>query len=127
MARSILTPYELGIELGNEEPQSGEVAVNSDRSGVSSKCDFCNERVDSGLAQGLEPGQDPEATPACVVACSGNALHFGDLNNPDSLVARLIEENKVVRLQLELGTDPSVYYISTNCRCDVKGSDAVGE
>jgi phenylacetyl-CoA:acceptor oxidoreductase subunit 1 len=68
-------------------------------------------RVDAGLAQGLQPGLDAEATPACVAICSTGTLHFGDLDDPDSEVSRLIRENKTARLQEELGTDPSVYYI----------------
>jgi Fe-S-cluster-containing dehydrogenase component len=117
----------LYIEPGNEEPQSGEGAGNTDRIGVASKCDFCCDRVDSGLARGLEPGQDSDATPACVVSCSGNALHFGDFGDPDSVVSRLIQENEVVRLQLELDTDPSICYIPTLCRCEAEESDAVPE
>jgi phenylacetyl-CoA:acceptor oxidoreductase subunit 1 len=86
-------------------------APNLDHIGVATKCNFCLPRVDAGLAQGLQPGLDPEATPACVISCSANALHFGDLDDPDSEVSQLIRENKTARLQEELGTDPAVYYI----------------
>jgi len=34
--------------------------------GTTEKCNFCMERIDSGLAKGLRPGVDREATPACV-------------------------------------------------------------
>ena len=37
--------------------------------------------------QGLTPGVDPEATPACVNACIAEALAFGDLDDPDSNVS----------------------------------------
>jgi phenylacetyl-CoA:acceptor oxidoreductase subunit 1 len=67
--------------------------------------------VDSGLAKGLQPGLDPEATPACVATCSANALLFGDLNDPDSVVSRMIEEKKTFCLLEEMKTGPSVYYI----------------
>lgn len=86
-------------------------ATNPDRVGVATKCNFCTPRVDAGLAQGLQPGLDAEATPACVLSCSAQALHFGDLDDPDSVVSQLIRENKTVRLQEEVGTDPAVYYI----------------
>jgi phenylacetyl-CoA:acceptor oxidoreductase 27-kDa subunit len=78
---------------------------------VASKCNFCKERVDQGIAMGLEPGADPAATPACVVNCTAKALHFGDLDNPRSEVSLLLKESRVVCLQEEIGTQPSLYYI----------------
>jgi len=79
--------------------------------GVSVKCNFCLPKVENGVARQLTPGVDPEATPDCVLACSGNVLHFGDLNDPQSNVSRLLRENKAVRLQESLGTEPSIFYI----------------
>lgn len=80
--------------------------------GVCTKCNFCVERVDNGLAQGLQPGIHPEATPMCVNYCISEALHFGDLEDPTSEVAKMISDNKVTRLREDLGTEPSVYYIA---------------
>jgi Fe-S-cluster-containing dehydrogenase component len=76
------------------------------------------------MLQGLQPGRDREATPICVVSCSSNALHFGDLDDPDSTVSRLIRENNVVRLHEELDTDPSVYYILSSCRENTSAIDS---
>src|SRR3972149_3506546 len=81
------------------------------RSGVAQKCTFCIERIDDGLAQGLVPGVDPAATPACVNSCIADALHFGDLDNPDSNVARMIRDNKTFGMHEELGTGPNIHYI----------------
>jgi phenylacetyl-CoA:acceptor oxidoreductase subunit 1 len=78
--------------------------------GVVDKCDFCFKRVREGLTAGLKPGTDQDATPFCVIACMSEALYFGDVEDPDSEVSRLIAEG-VVQLLPELGTDPSVYYI----------------
>ena len=82
-----LTPYE---ERKYQEWQVGTV----------SKCNFCVERVD----QGQEP--------ACVVACPCGARVFGDLDDPDSEVSRLIREFRGTQLRSEAGTDPSVYYLT---------------
>jgi len=79
--------------------------------GVSSKCTFCMHRIDKGIKKGLKPGIDPEATPACVNACIAKARYFGDLDDPNSEVSRLIKERRGFRLLEELGTDPSVYYL----------------
>jgi len=82
-----------------------------EKTGTCIKCNFCMERVHSGLKIGLVPGTHPEATPLCVIACSAGALHFGDINDPASRISRLLKENKAVCLQEELGTLPSVFYI----------------
>jgi|WetSurMetagenome_2_1015567.scaffolds.fasta_scaffold243585_1 phenylacetyl-CoA:acceptor oxidoreductase 27-kDa subunit len=79
--------------------------------GVSVKCNFCLPKVENGIARQLKPGVDPDATPDCVLACSGTVLHFGDLNDPQSNVSRLIKEHKAIRLQERLGTEPSIFYI----------------
>lgn len=109
-ARTIL-PKGFEFELGDGpwEPESSE--DQPDHAGVCTKCNFCLPRVQAGLAQGLKPGVDAEATPACVVNCSAGALHFGDLDDPESNVSRLLRENRTVRLQEELGTGPAVHYI----------------
>ena len=79
--------------------------------GVVEKCNFCLERIDEGLAKGLKPGIDREATPACVISCPTKALHFGDLDDPYSEIARLIKEKKGKAFHSEYGTEPSIYYI----------------
>jgi phenylacetyl-CoA:acceptor oxidoreductase subunit 1 len=79
--------------------------------GVAQKCTFCVDRIDYGLANGLEPGIDPEATPACVNSCLSKALTFGDTDNPDSNVSRLLKENKSFRMHEELGTGPNIHYL----------------
>lgn len=68
--------------------------------GVVEKCNFCAERVDEGLK------------PACVEVCPSQALTFGDLNDPNSEVRAIINERATQRRKPELGTEPSVYYIT---------------
>jgi phenylacetyl-CoA:acceptor oxidoreductase 27-kDa subunit len=81
------------------------------RVGVATKCDFCVGRIDAGTARGLTPGVDPEATPACVNSCIAGALHFGDRDDPQSNVSRLLEENSHFRMHEALGTGPGFYYL----------------
>lgn len=92
-------------------PQWGTPEVERRPRGVMEKCTFCIHRVTGALEQGLTPGVDPEVTPACVNICPVEARHFGDLNDPDSPVSRIIATTPTFRLREEIGTDASVYYI----------------
>jgi phenylacetyl-CoA:acceptor oxidoreductase subunit 1 len=92
-------------------PTWGIAEIERRPRGVVEKCTFCVHRIDAGLASGLVPGVDPEATPACVNVCPVNARVFGDLKDPESRVAQLIESSATFRLREELGTRPGVYYI----------------
>lgn len=66
--------------------------------GVVEKCTLCYER----LAKGLQP--------ACVEASKG-ALIFGDVEDTNSEVRKVLSERYSFRRRPELGTQPSVYYI----------------
>jgi Fe-S-cluster-containing dehydrogenase component len=92
-------------------PTWGQPEVPRRPRGVVEKCSFCYQRIDRGLAMGLTPGVDNEATPACVVACPVGARVFGDLNDPDSTVSQLLADNPAYRLRDDLGTSPRVYYL----------------
>lgn len=75
------------------------------------KCSFCMEKIDEGLKKGLVPGVDREATPACVNTCYTHARVFGDLDDSNSEVSRLIREHNAYTLCPETEAGPSVYYI----------------
>ena len=81
------------------------------RLAVATKCTFCVDRIDAGLAAGLTPGVDPAATPACVNSCIAEALAFGDLEDPNSNVSQLLEKNQSFRMHEELGTKPGFHYL----------------
>lgn len=66
--------------------------------GVVEKCLFCHER----LAVGKQP--------ACVEASNG-ALIFGDLEDPNSEVRKILSSYITIQRKPELGTRPSVYYL----------------
>ena len=111
MARSIIFHSEYDFEDNMQPKAQNAPGENQSKIGVCTKCNFCSPKVNTGLEKGLTPGVDADATPACVLSCTGEALHFGDLNDPDSAVSKLIQENDTTCLQEELGTEPSVYYI----------------
>jgi molybdopterin-containing oxidoreductase family iron-sulfur binding subunit len=82
--------------------------------GVMEKCTFCVQRINEekieAKAEG-EPLQDGAIKPACVQSCTANALVFGDLNDPESQVARLAKSARGNLLLEELGAKPNVTYL----------------
>lgn len=68
--------------------------------GVVEKCNFCAERI--GIGQ----------QPACVEACGeSKAIVFGNLNDPNSEIRKMLKENHTLQRNPALGTLPSVFYI----------------
>jgi len=65
------------------------------------KCTFCQHLVDKGI------------TPACITTCQGQARIFGDLNDPNSEVAKLIKQHGAEQNVLlpDKDTAPQVFYI----------------
>ena len=49
--------------------------------------------------------------PMCVQACVGYARFFGDLDDPNSEVSKLLASREYTQLHTEFGTKPSVYYL----------------
>jgi dimethyl sulfoxide reductase iron-sulfur subunit len=92
-------------------PEWGTPQVERRPRGVVEKCTFCVQRIDRGLSQGLVPGIDSAATPACVVACPVNARIFGDILDLESPVTKYLQEHEAFRLHEEWGTQPKVHYI----------------
>lgn len=74
--------------------------INSETK-VADNCDFC---LKTKLANGEEP--------ACVQACRHGALYFGDVNDPQSIISRLLRVKDTVRIRPHLGTEPSLRYVT---------------
>ncbi|TVQ99743.1 MAG: 4Fe-4S dicluster domain-containing protein [Desulfovibrionales bacterium] len=66
--------------------------------GVVEKCTFCEDRLARGQI------------PACVEVSEG-AMLFGDLDNQDSEVRRVLRERFSLRRKPSLGTKPHVFYL----------------
>ena len=65
------------------------------------KCTFCRDKRQLV----------PDAQPYCVETCHQKARIFGDLDDPNSEVSKLIGSVKTDRIFTEIGTDPQIYYI----------------
>ena len=100
------------VEPNAFTPEYGHPEVERRPRGVMEKCNFCEHRIDSGLARGLVPGIDAAATPACVDVCPTGARVFGDLNDSESPISKILASTKTpIRLREDLSTEPKVYYI----------------
>ena len=108
-ARSLID--QTGYAFGDTPTTAEAARTGRETAGVATKCSFCVGRIDAGLARGLVPGQDPDATPLCVNSCISGALSFGDIEDPASPVNRLLAENQSFRMHESEGTEPGFHYI----------------
>lgn len=92
-------------------PTWGTPEVERRPRGVVEKCTFCVHRIDRGLEQGLTPGIDHAATPACVNVCPVGARIFGDVRDPESPITKYLAEHETFRLREDFGTEPKVHYV----------------
>jgi Fe-S-cluster-containing dehydrogenase component len=69
------------------------------RSHIVEKCIFCEHRVEKNKL------------PFCVESCPARARVFGDINDPNSEISKLLKKHKGTVLKPEEGTSPNVYYI----------------
>lgn len=67
--------------------------------GVMEKCTFCLQRTRVGRY------------PACAEVCPTGARKFGNLNDPQSEIRKIIENERVYVLKEDLGTVPKFYYV----------------
>jgi Fe-S-cluster-containing dehydrogenase component len=69
------------------------------KAGVVEKCTFCYHRTSNGLQ------------PACVEVCPSKARIFGDQEDANSDIAKVLKAQKSFRLQEDKGTKPNVHYV----------------
>ncbi|MCH9651323.1 MAG: polysulfide reductase NrfD [Deltaproteobacteria bacterium] len=62
------------------------------------KCNFCAHRLDVGLE------------PACAVVCPTEAIMVGDMNDPTSRVAQMVQREPVAVRRPEKETRPKLFY-----------------
>lgn len=94
----LTTPFE-SAKVGHHQP------------GTAQKCNFCADRLDRGLQ------------PACVDVCPTGARIFGDLEDPDSPLAKALDERPSVNLGSPVNTSPATRYLSDGAR-QAGGTDA---
>lgn len=115
-------------------PEGMHKLLNPDMSprmrGVVEKCSFCNHRLqkakDKAYVEGRKELKDGEYVTACAEACPTRAITFGNMKDPESAVAKLIKSPGAFRLLEKLGTQPKVYYLSSESWIRELGDNALG-
>ncbi|MAE45470.1 MAG: [Fe-S]-binding protein [Planctomycetes bacterium] len=83
--------------------------------GVMEKCSFCIQRIQEAKAEASREGRklrDGDITPACQQSCPAKAIVFGNLEDPESAVARLAASQRSYSVLEELNVQPSVRYLA---------------
>ncbi len=95
----------------------GRMVVNPDvtvRSrGVMEKCSMCIQKTQKTILDAKRDGRvimDGEFQTACSAACSNGAMSFGDVNDKNSKVAKLLKDDRMYHLLESVGTKPNVQY-----------------
>ena len=69
---------------------------------TAAKCNYCAHRIEVGLE------------PACVIVCPEQAIIAGDLDDPQSTIARIVDREPVQVRKAEQGTRPKVFYLGAD-------------
>ena len=95
----------------------GRMVLNPDvtvRSrGVMEKCSFCIQRTQKTILDAKREGraiEDGEFQTACSAACDKGAIVFGDVNDENSRIAALSEDDRMYHALEYVGTKPNVMY-----------------
>ncbi|ARN71968.1 quinol:cytochrome C oxidoreductase [Nonlabens tegetincola] len=95
----------------------GRMVINPDvtvRSrGVMEKCSLCIQMTQMTILEAKKDGRpvkDGEFATACSNACSDGAITFGDINDKDSEIFKVKQQDRMYHLLEEVGTEPNVMY-----------------
>ncbi len=82
--------------------------------GVMEKCSFCVQRIQETTLRARQRGEavpDGAVQTACQQSCPAAAIAFGDLNDKESNVAKLVSDGRFYQVLAELNVRPSVGYL----------------
>ena len=100
----------------------GKMVLNPDVTvrarGVMEKCTFCIQRIQLGKLEAKKQKRRPidgEIVSACAEACPTRAITFGDANDPNSAVSKIVSseyEERAYRVLNEIGVSPNIWYLT---------------
>jgi len=83
--------------------------------GVMEKCTYCVQRINHARIDAKTEGRemkDGDVVTACQQVCPSNAITFGNLNDPQSQVAKAAAQQRNYGLLEDLGTRPRTTYLA---------------
>lgn len=83
--------------------------------GVMEKCSLCIQRVQEAKLQAKKEGRplaDGEIKLACQQSCPSDAIVFGDLNDPNSKISKMIQDERNFTVLEELNIKPRLSYLT---------------
>jgi len=96
-----------------EQQLNPDVSVRE--KGVMEKCTFCIQRIRIAKDKAKDDDQrrvrDGEVVPACVQGCPTEAMVFGDSNDPEAKVSKMMKNPRGYAVLEELNTTPSIVYL----------------
>ncbi|MFN4147561.1 MAG: TAT-variant-translocated molybdopterin oxidoreductase [Runella sp.] len=100
----------------------GKMVINPDvtvRSrGVIEKCSMCVQRIQEGKLRAKKERRRPtdeDINTACAASCPTNAIVFGDMNNPESRISKVLaveKEGRAFTMLEEINVKPVVSYLT---------------
>jgi molybdopterin-containing oxidoreductase family iron-sulfur binding subunit len=90
-----------------------EVTVRS--RGVMEKCTYCVQRIEAARIPARNdnrPVADGEVVPACAQTCPAKAIHFGNLNDPESEISGLRSDHRSYAALVEINVRPRTHYLA---------------
>lgn len=90
-----------------------EVTIRS--RGVMEKCTFCVQRLSEGRQEATKKGETFDGKgikTACQEACPADAIVFGNLNDPDSEISKLLKHKLGYKVLEVLAVKPNVTYLA---------------
>lgn len=110
--------YPGAIESANRKLQA--LVLNPDVTvrgrGVMEKCTYCIQRVEkakiAARKDGGRPIKDGDVVTACQAACGTNAIEFGNIADPESIVAKKRNDVRAYGILEQLNIKPRTEYLA---------------